>query len=126
MPQSSFLCEGALPGQGATPQEYMSSSYVNKSNYHQVGLGIVIENYSRFKLKLLSSDSQDCVSTRAIQNVSDIPKDRLEMFIFDNDGKTSRSICGSASWQILQPNGAPLKIHDEGRRLVLTYVVPYK
>ena len=45
-------------------------------------MGIVIENYSRYKLQFLTSDTHG--KTRHIQKPTNVPEESKRLFIFDN------------------------------------------
>ena len=49
------------------------------------------------------------------------------LFVLTNSMSHQRSLMGSVSWQIMESYGhnLPFKTGDEGRRLILTFYVPF-
>ena len=89
-------------------------------------LGVFVENYSWYKLQFPTSDTHGY--TREITHITDVPEKSERLFIFDNSITNAYGIHGSLSWQIMVSDGKPmvLKHGNVGRRLVLTYYVPFR
>ena len=63
-------------------EKYINSPQIYRDKSHQIIMGIVIENYSRYKLQFLTSDTHG--NTRHIQKPANVPEESKRLFIFDN------------------------------------------
>ena len=102
---------------GMTPEDYLVSPDIYKWKKTQVGLGIVIENYSRYNLKFPIVNFENSAG-RQVEKVQEIDSGKDAMFILDNGGYRDYRLDGSLSWQVMFNSKHLI-------RLVLTYYIPY-
>ena len=109
-------------------QKIKSEYESNDDKWYQIILFVLVENHSRYTLKKESNDKGN-IATREFPEwkVSDVPKKEEKLFVFDNDFKNYNKyeLKGSISWQIMKENRKPFNNGKIGKRLVLTYEIPF-
>ena len=102
---------------GKTPEEYFSNPDLYKPETNPMGVGIVIENYSKYNLMFPTVNFED--SSQAKTEVKDVNSRSSQLFIFDN---INAGVYGSISWQVSNRRG------DKATktRLVLGFSIPWK
>ena len=82
---SGLNCSNTVPISGdmmISEEKYINSPQIYRDKSYQIIMGIVIENYSRYKLQFLTSDTHG--NTRHIQKPANVPEESKRLFIFDN------------------------------------------
>lgn len=77
---SGLNCSNTFPT--ISEEHYINSPQIYRDKSYQIIMGIVIENYSRYKLQFLTSDTHG--NTRHIQKPANVPEESKRLFIFDN------------------------------------------
>jgi len=91
-------------------------------------IGIVVENYSKFRLiRPRSSGQTHCSHAREIRPPQNVDGGAFEMFVADNMETYHRGVCGTLEWTMGQANGETLfdQTKKFGYKLITTYHVPY-
>ena len=136
LPTSEFLCDDS--NRLTTPEDYMKKSNLYRNKWSQVLLGVVIENYSQYQLKLLSFHKVGTYTRITgprigenikVRNATDVvPPYSERMFIQDNQEVDHNGLAGSISWLVMKTGCKPFRNSPdslEGKRLALTYKVPW-
>ena len=113
---------GGVP-EGMTPEEYLASPDIYKSKDYQMGVGIVIENYSKYNLMFPTVNFEN--AGKAKTEVKDVNSRSSQLFIFDNDysnNNGNHGVFGTISWQVSNKQG------DKATktRLVLGFSIPWR
>ena len=104
---------------GMTPEDYLVSPEIYKWKKTQVGLGVVIENYSQYNLKFPTVNFENSAGREVEKHeVQEIGSGKSNMFILDNGGHRDFRLDGSLSWQVMLNSRHLI-------RLVLTFYIPY-
>ena len=100
-----------------TPEEYFSNPDLYKPKNYPMGVGIVIENYSKYNLMFPTVNFND--QSQATTEIKDVNSRSSQLFIFDN---INAGVYGSVSWQISNKRG------DKATktRLILGFSIPWK
>ena len=100
-----------------TPEEYFSNPELYEPKTNPMGVGIVIENYSKYNLMFPTVNFKDL--SQATTEVKDVNSRSSQLFIFDN---INDNIYGSISWQVSNRRG------DKATktRLVVGFSIPWK
>ena len=101
---------------GMTPEEYFSNPELYEPKTSPMGVGIVIENYSKYNLMFPTVNFKDL--SQATTEVKDVNSRSSQLFIFDN---INAGVYGSISWQISNKRG------DKATktRLILGFSIPW-
>ena len=112
-----------LPEDYETPEEYLASEEVHNSN-KQVGVGIVIENYSKYNLKFPTLNFEN-KGREFITKVADVNAKSSAIFILDNHRWAHYGIHGAIAWQLMQ-SGSVAEDPRTPRRLIIGFGIPYR
>ncbi|XP_059088974.1 uncharacterized protein LOC131885066 isoform X2 [Tigriopus californicus] len=108
-----------------TPREHLDVFYLNPSK--TVAIGILIENYSKYRLgDPRTSGTHACSYNHQRNTLLTVEPGSSEYMVVDNGGYAHHGICGTVSWQIFQENGSPILNDKLGTRFTITYYVPYR
>ena len=99
-----------------TVEEYLENfNTMRKRN--QVGIGIVIENYSKYDLKFPQLKFRN--KGEQIINATDVDSQTSAYFILDNQQTYHRGVHGTVSWQVMNgPETGPTS-----KRLIIGFEV---
>ena len=99
-----------------TLEEYLE--YLNtQRKRNQVGIGIVIENYSKYDLKFPQPTFHN--KGRQIIKARDVDSQTSAFFILDNQETYHRGVHGTVSWQVMNgPETGPTS-----KRLIIGFEV---
>ena len=112
-----------LPEDYETPEEYLASGEVHNSN-KQVGVGIVIENYSKYNLKFPTLNFEN-KGRQFITEVADVDAKSSAIFILDNHRHLEYGIHGAVAWQLMR-GGSVAEDPRTPRRLIVGFEIPYR
>ena len=102
-----------------TPEQYLASGEVHNRD-HQVGVGIVVENYSRYNLKFPTLNIVN--KGRNITKVADVDAKSSAIFILDNNKNQNYGLYGTVAWQLMQG----ISVAEPPRRLIIGFEIPYR
>ena len=111
LPIPKILC----PNKSA--YEYITDEAIYKDKSRQILLGIQIDNYSAYTLKNPVFIPYKGYSVTTVNGLGAIRKRRTEFFILENP---NNDMSGSLSWEVF------LGMTHKGKRLIMTFNVPYR
>ena len=94
---------------------------IRNESYHQVLLGVLIENYSRYQFLHPTNHTEYEGYNTVIEPAKPIIEGSSGLFVVDNGANNGYDARGSMSWQLKFQNNVPVN-----QRLVVTYNVPYR
>ena len=100
-----------------SPYEYITDEAIYKDESRQILLGIQIDNYSAYTLKNPVFIPYEGSSVTTVNVLGAVGKRRTEFFILENP---NNDISGSLSWEVF------LGTTHKGKRLIVTFKVPYR
>ena len=106
-----------------TPEQYLASGEVHNSK-KQVGVGIVVENYSKYDLKFPTLNFGN-KGRQFITKVADVDAKSSAIFILDNHRNLEYGVYGAVAWQLMQ-GGSKTEAPRTPRRLIIGFKIPYR